>query len=154
MVWASSIDGEMGTGSGFSEELSEGTHTITASVTDSGSETAIAEVNITIEAGTPAGPLSVGVALDRSVYSHVDTVWITTTVVDNVGTVEGATVTVVIDFPKISVTKTALTDANGEAVVSYKINNRKTGTGTANITVTVTKAGYDDAIETTSFTVQ
>jgi hypothetical protein len=94
------------------------------------------------------------VTLNQSIYSHGDTVQVTSTVTDEAGVVEGATVTVVIDFQNISVTKTSMTEASGIAVVDYKINARKTGTGPADVTVTVSKAGYDDADETISFEVQ
>ena len=51
LAWSSSIDGSVGTGASFSAALSDGNHTITASVTDSGGKTGNASVGITV--GTP-----------------------------------------------------------------------------------------------------
>jgi subtilisin family serine protease len=61
LVWTSSIDGQLGTGGSVSSSLSDGSHTITASATDSAGLTGSASVSITV--GTPpAGPTSVGVS--------------------------------------------------------------------------------------------
>ena len=49
IVWSSSIDGTLGTAPGIVTTLSDGTHTITAKVTDSGGKTA--SVTITIKVG-------------------------------------------------------------------------------------------------------
>jgi len=48
LVWISSKDGQIGTGGSFSAVLSDGTHTITASVTDSGNLTDSAIITITV----------------------------------------------------------------------------------------------------------
>ena len=54
LAWSSNIDGSIGTGAGFSTSaLSEGNHTITASVTDSGGMPGQAQVAITITANAP-----------------------------------------------------------------------------------------------------
>jgi subtilisin family serine protease len=52
MVWTSSEEGQIGTGGSFSAALSDGTHTITASVTDSGGLTGNASVTITFVASS------------------------------------------------------------------------------------------------------
>ena len=57
LVWASSIDGQIGTGGSFSTTLSDDTHTITANVTDSGGETGSASIDITV--GTPSNIIHV-----------------------------------------------------------------------------------------------
>lgn len=54
LVWTSSIDGPINTGSGFSTTLSDGIHTITASVTDSGGASGSDSVSITV--GTVTEP--------------------------------------------------------------------------------------------------
>jgi serine protease len=51
LVWVSSLDGQIGTGGSFSAVLSDGTHTITASVTDSGGSSASDSVSITVGGG-------------------------------------------------------------------------------------------------------
>ncbi len=48
--WTSSLDGPLGTGASITSSLTSGTHTITASVTDSGGKTATASVSITVNA--------------------------------------------------------------------------------------------------------
>ncbi|NLD45283.1 MAG: S8 family peptidase, partial [Chloroflexi bacterium] len=49
LVWTSSRDGQIGTGGAFSAVLSDGTHTITASVTDSGSLTGSAAITLVVQ---------------------------------------------------------------------------------------------------------
>jgi len=59
--WTSNIDGPIGSGGSFSRTLSSGTHTITASVTDSGGLVGSSQVVVTVAAPaapstTPTGP--------------------------------------------------------------------------------------------------
>lgn len=53
LAWSSSIDGSIGTGGSFATTLSEGTHTITASVTDSGGLTGVATLTVTVTVTAP-----------------------------------------------------------------------------------------------------
>ena len=48
LAWTSSIGGDIGTGGSFSKNLSEGTHTITAAVTDLGGKTGSDSIVITV----------------------------------------------------------------------------------------------------------
>jgi hypothetical protein len=48
LVWTSNLDGQIGTGGSFSKVLSDGTHVITASVTDSGGNTGSDSITITV----------------------------------------------------------------------------------------------------------
>lgn len=48
LVWVSDLDGQIGTGGTFTAELSEGTHVITASVTDVGGLEGTASVTVTV----------------------------------------------------------------------------------------------------------
>ena len=57
--WVSSIDGVLGVGAAISATLSDGNHTITASVTDAGSASGSATVGITV--GTVINPDAVSV---------------------------------------------------------------------------------------------
>jgi hypothetical protein len=59
LVWTSSIDGQIGVGGSFSQTLSDGNHTITASVTDSGGHTVNQSISLTM--GTPTVATSVSV---------------------------------------------------------------------------------------------
>ena len=51
LIWTSDADGQIGTGGSFSTTISDGTHTITTSVTDSGGKTGSDSISITV--GTP-----------------------------------------------------------------------------------------------------
>jgi hypothetical protein len=48
LVWTSDIDGQIGTGGGFSAALSDGVHTVTATATDSGGASGSDSVGITV----------------------------------------------------------------------------------------------------------
>lgn len=74
LVWTSDLDGQIGTGGSVSVLLSDGTHTITASVTDSGSLTGSASLTITIDSGKH------GIALTVATYKikgdkYADLTW-------------------------------------------------------------------------------
>jgi hypothetical protein len=58
LVWTSDRDGQIGTGGSFSAVLSNGTHTITASVSDSGSLTVSSSVTIMVGSGRDGVELS------------------------------------------------------------------------------------------------
>jgi hypothetical protein len=53
LVWRSNIDSQIGTGGSFSTTLSNGTHTITASVTDSGDKTGSGSISIILGTAPP-----------------------------------------------------------------------------------------------------
>lgn len=61
LVWTSSLNGQIGTGASFStSSLSAGTHTITASVTDSGGLSGSAQITLTVQSlSPPAAPSGV-----------------------------------------------------------------------------------------------
>ena len=57
--WSSSLDGTLGTGASIPvSTLSVGSHTITASVTDSGGAPATSSINITVTQAQPAAPVA------------------------------------------------------------------------------------------------
>lgn len=57
IAWTSSIDGAIGSGTSFSRSLSAGTHTITASVRDSGGLSGSAQIAVTVAAAaSSSGP--------------------------------------------------------------------------------------------------
>jgi subtilisin family serine protease len=55
LKWTSSRDGPIGTGASFDAVLSDGSHTVTAEVTDSGGLTGSASITITVVAGGGGG---------------------------------------------------------------------------------------------------
>ena len=59
LVWRSDRDGQIGTGASFSRALSNGNHTITASVTDAGGNVVRSSVDITVGSSDEPGVVSV-----------------------------------------------------------------------------------------------
>jgi subtilisin len=51
LVWTSNLNGQIGTGGSFNAVLSDGTHTITASVTDSGGSSGSDSITVTVGGG-------------------------------------------------------------------------------------------------------
>ncbi|MDH3300269.1 MAG: S8 family serine peptidase [Acidimicrobiia bacterium] len=76
LSWTSDLDGLIGGGAGFEATLSDGTHTVTASVTDSGGNTSSDSVTVTVTVSSPGGSIS----LSASGYKikgnkYVDLTW-------------------------------------------------------------------------------
>ncbi|MGF1485223.1 MAG: PQQ-dependent sugar dehydrogenase [Opitutales bacterium] len=66
VVWSSSLDGNLGSGASINVSMSEGTHTVTAIITDSQGANDDATVTVTINAVPPVGgtlPISTGLVL-------------------------------------------------------------------------------------------
>ena len=74
IVWTSNLDGQIGTGGSIGAILSDGTHTITASVTDSGSLTGNSSVTITVGSGEDSVNLTV-TAYKTKGDKHADLTW-------------------------------------------------------------------------------
>lgn len=156
IIWTSSIDGSLGTGASVSFALSAGTHTITASVTDSGGKTATDSITVTVSGGgSGGGALHVAVGTDQPSYTR-GTALITVLVTDDGGAaVAGASVSVSIDTPSGKVySGSATTDASGQVTFSYRTNANKDGSGTYYVDATATLTGYTPGSGSTTFTVQ
>lgn len=74
LIWNSNIDGQIGTGASFSAILSDGTHAITATASDSQGKTGSSSITITV------GSTSTSIALTASGYKikgvqHADLSW-------------------------------------------------------------------------------
>jgi len=137
LSWSSSIDGLIGTAGSFSTTLSDGNHTITASVTDFGGATGSASINITV--GTPPSePTTVTVALIA--YGTVGGVdgkkhlLITVALVDDLGyAVDGASVSIQVDLDGSSYwSGSGSTEPGG--TVTFKFNNAPSGLYTTEVT--------------------
>ena len=164
----------LGTGAALMATLDEGSHLITATITDSGALNASAQITITVVDDTPlpptptplpptptptplpptptpppsTGQLVLDAATSQDIYKKGDTLRITVKVSDENGSgVGGAAVTALINFPKINITLSGVSDANGLATLSYKINTVKTGTGPVLITLNAAKEGFN-SVET------
>jgi subtilisin family serine protease len=152
LAWTSSINGLIGTGGSFIRILSPGTHTITASVTDSGGKTASASVSITV-LSPPSQTLSVSVVTDKSNYVNRNRVYITATVA--VGTNRAAGAAAHLDLTTADgghVSSDTTSDANGIARFQYSVNAKRDGVGIYSAKVTASKAGYNSGSGTATFT--
>jgi hypothetical protein len=81
IIWNSSLDGTIGTGATISRTLSAGTHTITASATDSAGTTGKATMNLSINPNT-APSVSISVAPVSASYFSNQTITFTGTATD------------------------------------------------------------------------
>jgi len=142
LTWTSSIDGQIGTGGSFSTTLSDGTHTITAEVTDSGGKTASVSIKITV--GAPSGPMIVSVSSitygtegGRNQDRHL---LITVALVDDLGNpVADASVSIDVSLGGSLYSSGMGTTGTG-GTVTFKANNAPSGTYTTEVT-DVTAAG-------------
>jgi subtilisin len=156
--WRSSISGPIGgSGGDVTTSLSEGNHTITASITDA-LNTISGSDSITITVGQPSKPnqLFLEVWTDKAVYSHGELMRSFFLVTDQENQpVSGATVRSVMTTAKGgTLTASGTTDANGLFEATLKINAKQTGTGTYIIKGTATKTGYPPASAETTFLVK
>jgi subtilisin family serine protease len=93
LVWTSDKDGQIGTGGSFSAILSDGTHTITASVTDSGGLPGEDSITITVGGGGGATMYVFDIAMSPKTAGPNRSAIATVTIKDTDGNpVEGATV--------------------------------------------------------------
>jgi subtilisin len=164
ILWTSSIDGLFGQGGVVQKGLNDGTHIITASVTDSATSfSGWASATITVgEASGPVEPpglkkLFVKVWTDKPEYVNGETMTSTFCVTKDVedgAPVEAATIkSEMIDAKGARWTVEGLTDTNGEFVAQWKVNSGKGGKGTYTLTGTASKTGYLSGQGTTTFVV-
>ena len=137
LAWVSNLDGSIGTAGIFSTTLSDGNHTITASVTDSGGATGSASISITV--GTPpAEPTTVTVA--SITYGTVGGgdgkkhLLITVALVDDLGNaVDGASVSIQVDLDGSGYwSGSGSTEPGG--TVTFRLNNAPPGSYTTEVT--------------------
>ena len=155
LVWTSDLEGQIGTGGSFATTLSDGSHTITASVTDSGGKTGSASVSITV--GAPSGLTTISVASityatdgGRNSDRHL---LITVALVDDVGDpVADASVSIDVYLDgSLYGTRTGTTGTDG--TVTFKANNAPSGTYTTIVTdVTADGLTWDGITPNNGFT--
>lgn len=163
IVWTSSIDGLLDPAPGGSivASLSDGTHTITASVTDATTFFSGWDA-ITILVGPPPPPppvqLFVRVWTDKPSYANGEIMrsyFLVTETDANGPPIEGAAVQVEMRDAKGGLwTASGTTDATGLFEAAWKVNTGKAGKGTYTITGTATKAGYVSGHGSTTFVVK
>ena len=156
LAWTSDINGPIGTGGSFSTTLSDGSHTIMASVTDSGGKTGSASISITV--GTPPATPTAASVVDPIIYStdggknsdkHL---LITVTIVNDFGNVvSGASVSIDLSRDgKLVGSGTGLTATDG--TITFKLKNAKSGCYTTTVTnVTAEGLTWDDVTPTNEF---
>jgi len=143
LVWTSDIDGQIGTGGSFSATLSDGNHTITASVTDSDGATGSASINITV-GSPPAEATAVSVASityttegGRYNDKHLN---MTVALVDDLGNqVVGASVSMDL-FRDGSLVASGTGTTGTDGAVTFSLKNAASGCYTTTVT-DVTAAG-------------
>jgi hypothetical protein len=137
LVWTSSIQGKIGEGDNFSRTLSDGSHLITASVTDSGGEGGSASVSITVGDG-PTEPTTASISGfsyatsgGRDGKKHLS---VTVALVDDFGgPVAGASMSVRVDVDDgSSWTFTGTTGSEG--TVTFPVSNAPSGCYTTTVT--------------------
>ncbi len=160
ILWASSVDGFLGQGGSISANLSDGVHTVLASVTDySTAFSAWDAVDVLVgDGGWPAEPntLEIETWTDREVYVHGDTMFCDSIVTDGPGgePVAGASMSFrMVDADGGIWTHSGETNDNGWYGVKWDVNANQGGLGTYYITVTGTKEDYEDGRGTTTFEV-
>ncbi len=146
LVWTSSRDGQIGTGGSFSVVLSDGTHTITASVTDAGGLTGSASITVVVE------PASGGTVSVTSLAGSSSTInknfWRATVVVTISPAMSGAVVT---GAWSSGSTVTCTTGTSGQCTVTVTVRST-----TSSISYTVSNvalAGYTYVPGVTSVTI-
>ena len=154
LAWTSDIDGNMGTGGSFSTTLSDGGHTITASVTDSGGATGSTSRSITVGNPSPTTTLSVTATTDKASYVNKKTVLITVMVTDGTNAVEGAAAHVVVTTANgKKLAGDGTTNKEGVAQFKYKVNSKRDGVGTYTVDPTASKDGFTSGSGSTTFEV-
>lgn len=151
LAWTSSIDNTIGSGGSFSQVLSDGIHTITAIVTDSGGKSASDSISITV--GTPV--------IDSIMYVSTVDMWYRSAgpnrfvstkvkVVSESGVVSGATVYLTTRLPDgSSLTNSGSTTTDG--TITFEIKSQQKGEYISTV-YDVSKEGlvYDKTIGMTS----
>jgi subtilisin len=136
LVWISNLDGQIGTGGSFSAVLRDGTHTITASITDSGGLTGSASITVVVEPAT-GSTVTVASLVGNSATLN-KTKWKATVEVTIDPTLAGA---VVSGAWSSGATATCTTDTSGQCTVTLNVSTKITSvTFTVN---SVALAGYE-----------
>ena len=154
LSWTSSIEGPIGTGGSFSTTLSDGTHTITAQVTDSGGVTANSSISITV-GNPPAEATTVSVSSityategGKNKDKHL---LITVALVDDLGNpVSGASVS--IDLFRDSFVGSGTGTTGTDGTVTWTLKNAASGCYTTTVTdVTAEGLTWDSATPANEF---
>ena len=150
-----SVDGfYQDSGETFAPTLTDGTHTVTAAATDSGSATGSASRTVVV--GLPTlDALTVDVVTDQTSYRNREKVIITVHVSLAGSPVAGADAHVdVITANGTSLVGDRLTSSFGSAAFSYRVDARKHGYGSYTVDASAAMAGFDPGSNSTTFEVR
>lgn len=151
LAWRSDLDGPLGTGGSLSAALRDGSHTITASVTDSAGTASSLSVKITVGAAS-LPPLGVSVASEQLVYRDRDTAKVVTTVTQAARAIPEASISFVVDTPNgTRLFGSGTTDGKGVARFETRLNAPRDGLGVYTVHTTATKEGFTSASGAVSF---
>lgn len=155
LSWTSSIDGSIGAGTSFTNSLSDGTHTITAEVTDAGGKTGSDSITITV--GTP--PVT-GTSVDVDSITYTGSggknndrhLTVSVHISDDSGNdVSGATVSITLTNGDSTWTATGTTGSTGSA--GFTLKNSPSGTYTTTVTsLDASGLTWDGTTPTNSYT--
>ncbi len=138
LAWTSNIDGNLGTGGGFSRVLSPGTHTITASVTDPGGLTGTATITLTVQNNTAPVVTINGPANGSTVPAGTAIVFSGTAIDAESGDLTGSlTWTSSIDGPIGSGGSFSKTLSSGTHTITASVTDPGGLTGSKTISITV-----------------
>lgn len=142
-------------GETFAPTLTDGTHTVTAAATDSGSVTGSAARMVIVGAPT-LDALTVDVVTDQTSYRNREKVIITVYVsLAGALPVAGAGAHVaVITANGTRLVGDRLTNSLGNAAFSYRVDARKHGYGTYTVDASATMASFDPGSNSTTFEVR
>ena len=154
LTWTSSIDGSIGNGGSFSFTLSDGDHTITAKVTDSGGKTSSKSITITVGTPPATGATSTVESITYSTTAGKNDdkhLIISIHVIDDLGNdVSGASVSIKLSDGNTIWTATGTTGSTGD--VNYSLKNASPGIYTTTITdVTASGLTWDRITPQNSF---
>jgi hypothetical protein len=145
------------TGASFStSDLPVGSYVVEASVSDSGNLTATKQVTITVIETPVEQTLVASIATNKSSYVNGEKVTVTVTAKDqNQAAIVSASVSVQLTAANgTKTTYSGTTGTTGTYSFTYRINSRKTGTGTYSLLANVSKTGYTSTTASTTFLVQ
>jgi len=155
LVWTSTIDGQIGTGGSFSKVLTTGTHTITATVADTGGKTDTRSISVTVLPPPPTPVLNVAVVADKPTYVNRNRVYITVTATSGGNRISGVATHLELQTADGNlILRDATTDSYGVARIQYAVSSKRDGIGTYLATITCAKSGYSAGSGTATFDVR
>jgi len=145
--WSSDPDGPIGMGESFSATLSDGTHTITAEVTDSDGNSGSDSITITVgETSTPTKsslePISYQLAGGKNGDKHL---LITISLIDDLNSdVSDASVSISISRTGSVIGWTGTSTTGTDGTVTFQLSNARSGCYSTNVTNVVSEPLWDE----------